>query len=213
MKRTLSVLLIVLTFFITNSQNKKSFRIDGEIVGNKKNGRITIDLKEFDMVKKARVKNGKFTFEGNIPNTTMARIDFDGFKSVPFYIEHSDMKLTLKLKKIYFSEIIKDYVEMWVVTNIENCLTESLRREYDTFFSRIKDNPKSKHLLYSYLSEKIDEHPDNIFYFYKIWILSFDKKYIDVNQLKLIFKKVDIDNIQSKGKNSMINQINKNLNL
>lgn len=96
--RFLCVILITLSTLDFYGQNTHAFTIAGEILDERDRGRIVLNLKEFDKKIKTRVKDGTFNFKGDIPHTTLVSIDYKGVKSIPFYIENSDLKSTSELK-------------------------------------------------------------------------------------------------------------------
>lgn len=205
----LSILIFPLLLSAQDINNK--FSIEGEVLGEKNKGKISLHLFGSDEVYKTKVKDGTFIFEGEIPFQVKGWFVFDKILSIPFYIENGSFKLKLRLiendKKLNYH-----LDENWTIEGIEGNITEQLSRDYSIFESEYKQDLRYNYLLYNYLNQKVSEYPNNKLYFDIIFNFSRRQQYLTYSQLISLIGKMDLNYLDSKTKLRLVDNIEKSKN-
>jgi len=213
--------LIAISLFCLGSMfsqhNKGTFEIHGEIEGEKK-GKVLLKFQGFNQYLKTKLEDGKFVIKGELKRPTRVMLTHKNTNSIPFFIENSVINVTFykdNLVNIHDSlKLLKEphkYSKKFEydIRSIEGSLSEDLYRDYIQFKKDNIHKPVYKHLLFNYLTEKLDKYPDNYVYVGIINQLCRRQEHLTYAQLVHLLNKLDLSQLDQAMRSSLLRNIEK----
>ena len=217
MKNWLLFILLLAFGTLSSQENNNRFEIHGEIEGEKR-GKVLLKFQGFKQYLKTKLEDGKFVIKGELKRPTRVMLTYKNTNSIPFYIENSVINITFykdNLLNVYDSLKLKKEPHKYSKKNeynirsIEGSLSEELYRDYIQFKKDNIHKPAYKHLLFNYLTEKLDKYPDNYVYVGIINQLCKRQEHLTYAQLVHLLNKLDLSQLDQYMRSSLLRNIEK----
>lgn len=217
MKNWLLLLVFILSGTLLSQENQGAYEIYGEIEGVDR-GKISLVILNLngDSPKKARIKDGKFHFKGEINHTIRVAFWFNDIPSTPFFLDNSTISLQLKiLDKEEYNKDRKEkgklpYRPIYLVENIQGSDVQDAYINYLQFVAEHNEKSDYQRLLFNYFQEKIESSPDNYLYFELLYRLARSNKTLTPNQILKLTEGMNLSYIDIETKKKFVEVIQRN---
>ncbi len=186
------LILVVLIFAGCVDQAKSNFTIEGKIVGDVP----SIIYLDYGNVKdSSEVINNEFRFSGKVLHPSLARLTIHPVSTIenPFYIENSDMRVHITVRKKNFKKHLINFIEVDSVFGSE---TARIRADFEKFREKKEKQADWSDSLYDKLEVVIRNNPSNQFSGDLLAEMT-KASYLKPAQVELLFNELDTT-LQSK---------------
>jgi peroxiredoxin len=183
-----STVIFSIVLLISACEPNEGFKINGVLHGNYE-GYLYLYFDEYK--DSSLVQNGKFSFEGKIPNNVMFRAYFSTQRTSAmnknFFLENKDIQMDVSIEE----RKINDYpIDWFTINKISGTQTSLIEKDYDSFKESHQHDSDWRNKNYSKIDEIVTKYPRSQYAGDLVRIATSDSL-LDTLILQRIFIKLD----------------------